>query len=207
MAILHVVRGRVAAVTATDHGGIRSEVDRHPPVEDVERPLPQAGIAELLSVAGDAAVELVDLAEPTLDHQAREHLAADAAGAVCDDRLVLEVVVCAAVQLGDELTGVADRRDHSIREPADFRLERVTPVEEGDLLLGAQFVQLLRAQPNATADYAVLIDLELAGRTEADELVANADAQSWEIVAAAIAPLAVEVLERGILARLSQVLL
>src|SRR5690554_851100 len=207
VAVLHVTGGGVAAIAAADDRGIRGEVDRHPPVEDVERALPETGVSELLAIPGDAAVELIDLVETTVQHQARQHFTADAAGAVGDNRLVLEVVVGAAVQLGDELTGVADRGNHGIREPSDLGFEGVATVEEGDVFLCDQFVQLLRGEPGAAADDPVLVDLQFAGSAEADQFVAHPHAETGEVVAATVTPLHVEVLERGVFARLAQVLL
>jgi hypothetical protein len=58
----------------------------HAAVEDVEGALPQAPVPALAAVLGDAAVELVDLLEAAASHQGGEHLAADPAGAVGDDR-------------------------------------------------------------------------------------------------------------------------
>src|SRR5690606_36446806 len=124
-------------------------IDCHPSVENVEGTLPQPRITELLPVAGNAAIELVHLVEAKVQHQARQHFTADAAGAVGDDRLAFEVVVGTAVELGDEVTGVADRRYHGIRESSDLGLEGVAPVEGSDVFSGDPLVQLLGGQSGA----------------------------------------------------------
>ena len=95
---------------SADERGVVGEVHRDAVVEDVQRALPEPVVAVRLAVRRDAAVELVDLLEAAVLHQRGQHLAADAAGAVRDDRLVLEVVVGAAVERRDELARRLDRR-------------------------------------------------------------------------------------------------
>ena len=90
----------------------------------------------------------------------REHLAAHAARAVGDDRLVLEVVVAPAVELGHELAGGRDVGHHGAAEPADPRLELVAAVEEGHALLARRARAARRGSSRvAAADHAGLVDL------------------------------------------------
>src|SRR5690606_29188786 len=81
-AVRRALGGGAASLAASDHGGAVAEVDRAAPVEDVQRSLPESLVAELLAVADDASVELVDLVEAARAHQPRQHLAPDTAGAV-----------------------------------------------------------------------------------------------------------------------------
>ena len=143
------VRGRTAHLACADDGGVVAEVDRSAPVEDVERALPEAVVAVALAVAHDAALELVDLAEAAARHEAREHLAADAAGAVGHDRAALELVVLAGVEQLDEVAGRLDVGHDRAAEPADRGLERIASVEEHDVVaaLGHELVQPVGRQP------------------------------------------------------------
>ena len=193
-----------------------AEVDRAAAVEDVERSLPQAVVAEALAVAHDAAVELVDLAEAAAHHEAREHFAADAAGAVGDDGPALQLVVPARVEFGHEVACALDIGHDRAPESADRRLERIASVEEHDLVaaLGDEVVQGVGTQLRAAADHAGLVDGELTGRAEAHDLLAHLDAELREVGARtarveprALAPLEVDVLERGVVAGLPNVAL
>src|SRR5665647_421021 len=215
-AVEHVLRRFAAGRAAPDDRGVVAEVDGHPLVEHVERAVPEAVVAERLAVAHDAAVELVDLAEAAFLHQTAEHLAADAAGAVGDDGLVLEVVVLAAVELGHELAGVGDIRDDGVREAADLGLEGVAPVEEDHIVpaLGHELVQFGRGQLRAAAHHARGIHPQLARRAEAHDLLAHLHDQAREVKApaafverGALAPFEVDLLERRVVAGLAHVAL
>ena len=83
--ILDALGGRAALVALTNRLRIGGEVDGHALVEDVQRTIPEAGVAVLFAVANDAAVELVDLAKSATAHEGGEHFTADAARAVSDD--------------------------------------------------------------------------------------------------------------------------
>ena len=199
-----------------DDRGVVAEVDRAAAVEHVQRALPEAVVAEALAVAHDAALELVHLAEAAARHEAREHLAADAAGAVGDDGPALEVVVLARVEQLDEVARGLDVGHDRAAEPPDLGLERVAPVEEHDVVaaLGDELVQRVGGEPRAAADDAVAVDAELAGRAERHDLVAHLHAELREVEARArlvearaLAPLEVDVLERRVVAGLAHVAL
>ncbi len=205
VAVLDALGCRAALVALADRFRVCREVDGHALVEDVERTVPQAGVAVLFAVANDAAVELVDLAESAAAHKRGEHFAADAARAVGDDGNVLEVVVLAAVEFGDEVTSGVDIRNNRIGELADRSLDGVAAVKEGHVFAGHEFMQLFGAQLCAAADHTVFVNLKLTGSAEADDLVAHLHAELREVVALAFAPLEVDVLERRILARFAHI--
>ena len=174
----------------------------HALVEDVERAFPQLLIAVLLAVAHDAAVDLVDLLETAVLHECGENLTANTAGAVGDDRLVLNVVVLAGLDLADKVVGGAHVGNDSVLELANLRLERVTAVKE-DHFVAALFnklVNLFRLQVHAAANDAVLIHLQLVGSTESHNLVTCLHGQAREVLHATLGPLELHVLEAGVLA-------
>lgn len=181
-----------------------AELHVHSLVEHVERAFPQALVLEGFAVADDAAVHLVDLFEAAVDHEGAEDLAADAAGAVGDDGLVLEVVVLARVEFLDEVVGGVDVGHDGVLEFADLGFKGVAAVKEHHFLAagflgGNEFVQLLRLEVGAAAHHAVLIDLQFSGGAEADDFLAGLHAQAGEVVAGAVGPFDVHVLEAGVL--------
>ena len=185
------------------------ELDVHALVEDVERSVPVAGAAEGLAVADDAAVELIDLFEPAVLHEHGQDLAADSAGAVGDDGFVLEVVVFAGFDLGDEVTrGVRVGHDR-VPELPDLRLHRVATVEEDDLLAAfvEEFVQGSWFEMLAAALDSVICHGDLVRGAEGDEFVADLHAQAWEVIALAVRPFDVRSLEWRVGLRRPHVLL
>jgi len=207
VAVLNAFARGTALVATANRFGVVGEVDRHAFVEDVERPVPQAGVPELLAVANDAAVELVDLAESATAHEGGEHFAADAAGAIGDDGGVLEVVVLATVEFGDKVAGGVNIRNDRVGEFADRCLDGVAAVKEGDVFAGHKFVQLFGAQLGAAAHHTVFINLQLPWGTKADDLVAHLHAQARKVAADALAPLEVDVFEGRVFACLAHVAL
>src|SRR5699024_4811575 len=72
---------RVTGDAVLDRFDVLAELDVHALVEDIEGTVPVAGGAEGLTVADDAAVELIDLFETAVLHQHGQDLAADSARA------------------------------------------------------------------------------------------------------------------------------
>lgn len=70
VAVRHALRRLAAVGAASDYFCLRAEVHRLAVVENVERPLPQAGVSEALAVADDSSVELVYLVETARNHKA-----------------------------------------------------------------------------------------------------------------------------------------
>ncbi len=60
-------------------------------------------------------------------------------------------------------------------------------------------MELLGLEVRAAADDAVLIDLQLAGGAEGDDLVANLDAEPRKVVGAAVGPFHVDTVEALVL--------
>ena len=207
VAVLDALGGGTALVAGADCFRVGGEVDRHALIEDVERSVPQPRVAILFTVANDAAVELVDLAESATAHEGGEHFTADPARAVRDNGRVLEVVVLATVEFGDEVAGGVNIRNYRIGELANRRFDGIAAVEEGDIFAGNKLVELFGAELGAAAADTVLIDLQLTGGTEADDLIAHLHAQTGKVVAFALAPLEVDVFERGVLTRLAHIAL
>lgn len=106
----------------------------HTIVEYVERALPKSAIPELFAVAHDATVDLVDLAEAAILHDRREDLAANATGAVRDDRTVLQMVILTAVDLANKVTRCFHVGHDRVFESADLRFKSVTGVKEDHLV-------------------------------------------------------------------------
>src|SRR5699024_4022282 len=154
----------------------------HALVEDVEGTLPQTPVAELFAVADDAAVDLVDLLETTVDHQGAEDLAADAAGAVGHHRFVLQIVILAGFDLLDEVVGGVNVVHHGVSEVADLGLHVVAAIEEDHLVTAFldELVYLLRFEVDTAADDAVLIHLDLIRCPECHDLIADLDGQFGE---------------------------
>ena len=207
MAVLDALGCRTALGAVADGLGVSGEVDGHAVVEDVERAVPETCVAILFAVAHDSAVELVDLAESAAAHEGGEHFTADAAGAVCDDGSALEVVVLATVEFGDEVAGGVNIRNYCISESADRRLDGVAAVKEGNVCAGNEFVEFFGAELGATTHHTVFVYLQFAGCAETDDFVAHLHAQSGKVVALALAPFEVDVLESGILASFADVAL
>ena len=213
-AVLHPLRRRAAHDAVAEHGCVVAEIDASracrrrtasPPTGRRRRTSRRTGRCRRR--AGTPRRSRGDLIS------AGEHLAADAAGAVGDDRLVLEVVVLAAVELGHEVAGRGDVRDHRIPESPDLRLETVAAVEEDDVVAAvdervdarAAAVSCRRRRHRARRP-------QFAGSAEADDLVAHlhdqlreVDAPALVVEPGALAPLDVEVLERRVVLRLAQV--
>ena len=91
-----VVAGLATAVNAgADINGFVAEFYTHAIVKDIERAFPQAVVTKLLTILYDAAVNLIHLPKTAVFHEAGEDFAADAARAVRDHRLVLDIVILA----------------------------------------------------------------------------------------------------------------
>lgn len=88
-AVLELAGGRGASGALADGLGLVAELQVHAFVEDVEGAFPEPLVLERFAIADDTAVQLVDLLEPAVHHEAGEHLAADTACAIGNDRLVL----------------------------------------------------------------------------------------------------------------------
>ena len=178
-------------------------------VEDVERTVPVTGAAEGLAVADDAAVELVDLFETAVLHQHRQDFAADSAGAVGDDRFVLEIVVLAGLDLRDEVAGGVRVGDDGVAELPDLRFHRIAAVEEDDIVAAfvEQLVQGTGFEMLPAASDTILGDSDFVSGAEGDELRTHLHTQTREVIALTVGPLDVGLLERGIGLRRPHVLL
>ena len=116
---------RPAIVTFADNRSAITEVDGHTFVEHVQRAFPQTFVAERFAVTDDAALDLVHLGEPAVEHGGTENLAPHTAGAIGDDGLGLEVGVFAALEFGDEIVTRAHVGDDGILESTDAGFEGV----------------------------------------------------------------------------------
>ena len=181
----------------------------HAPVENIQGTLPKALVPVLFAVADDAAVDLVDLLEPAVLHQRAQDFAANAARAIRDHRLVLQVVVLAGFDLPDEVVSGAHIRHDGVFELADLRLHGVAPVEEDNLVAALlyQLVHFLRLQVHAAADHAVFVHLQLVRGAEGHDLVTHLHGQAREVVRRARGPLEFHLLEAGEFAGTAHVLL
>lgn len=223
-------RWGAAHVTSPDHVCSSGKLDGLSPVEDGERSLPQPVIAECLTIANYAAVDLVDLAEPAALHRGRKNLAPNAASAISDNGPVFDVVVHTRINLLNEAVRRAHIRHDRVFKPADLGLPRVAAVKKYHLVcaLFDQLVDRAGAQMLAAADDSTFVDLRLFGNAECDELIAHLDAEPRKVddlppargailalqqlrfgldEARAIAPLHLEAGERRVLARALQIAL
>jgi len=78
----------LALLTFTDCLRLVTEIYGHASIEGIQRSFPEALIAKLISIAHDAAIDLIDLLEAALDHDRRQDFATNSAGAVGDDWLI-----------------------------------------------------------------------------------------------------------------------
>src|SRR5699024_1364082 len=200
---------RLTGDAVPDRFDVLAELDVHALVEDIEGAVPVAGGAEGLAVADDAAVELIDLFETAVLHQHGQDLAADSARAVGDHRLVLEIVVFAGFDLGDEIAGGIRIGDDGVAELPDLRFHRVAAIEEDDVIAAfvEELVQRSRLEVLPSALDAVVGHRDLIGGAEGDELVTDLHAQAREVVALPVGPLDIGLLERGVGLRGPHVLL
>ena len=97
-AVVVLARGRATTFADTDQLRVVAELVMHSGVEEVQRTLPEAVVAERLAVAHDPACELIDLFESASNHQRGEDFATHATGAVRDDGLLFQMVVTAAIE-------------------------------------------------------------------------------------------------------------
>lgn len=120
----------------------------------MERTFPKSIVAVGFAVLHDAAVYLVDVLEATLFHEDTEDFAADAAGTICHDLLVFDVIIFVALDLAQEVCSGARIRHDSIFERTDRRLIGITPIKEYDVLamLFDQLVDLVRLKVFSGAD-------------------------------------------------------
>lgn len=102
--VRHVAGGFTAHLARGELRGAGGKVDGNSRVEYVERPLPKPIIALRFAVPHDATVNLIKLRESSSPHQRRQDLAANPSGAVRDDGLLLEVIVFAALEFGNEVS-------------------------------------------------------------------------------------------------------
>lgn len=186
-----------------------AELHVHTLVKDIEGAFPQSLVAELFAVADNAAVDLIDLFEAAVLHQRGENLAANTAGAVGDYWLVLHPVVLAGLQLINEVVRGFDIRDDGVFEFANFRFHGISSVEEDNLITAFfnQLVDFFRLEVDAATDDAVGIDLEFTRSAEGHNFVADLHRELREVLSAALTPLELHGVERGILLRLLDVLL
>lgn len=200
-AVRHVRSCRFAVDACAEWRGLVIEINVHPLVEDIERTVPQSLRAELLAVPDDSALDLVDLVEAAVLHEHAEDLAAHTARAVRDDRLVLEMVPRASIELLDEVVAGAHVRHDRVLELADLRLERIASIEEHDVVTTPfhKLVDLLGPQVFSPADDAFRPHLHLVRRPECHQLGSLLDAEPWEVGGSAIGPLHVHLLETGVL--------
>jgi len=210
-AVIELARWGGALLALTDGLGLIGEVDVHALVEDVERTLPQAviAVAETLSIADNATLNLIDLFEAAVTHDRGENLAADSTGAVGDNRLVLEVIVTTALQVGDEVAGGLGVWNDRVLKLANLGFEGVSSIEEHHIVatFGNQLVYLLRLEVNSAAHNTLGIDDQLFWGTEGNDLGSSLDTESREVIAGAFAPLEVNLAEAGILLGLAHILL
>lgn len=87
--------------------------------------------------------------------------------------------------------------DHGVLETTDLGLEGVSRVKEDDVVAALidQFVDLLGFEMDAAPDDAALVDLQLLGCTERDDLVTNANPETREVVGRSFGLLEVDSLE------------
>lgn len=169
------VRRSVAVDAMAELRGVVTELHVHAAVKHIQGAFLQPVVAKLLAVPQDAAIDLVHLGKPAIDHQRGQNLATDTTGAVRNHGLVLQVVVLAGVQLGNKIVGGAHVRHHRAFESADLGLHGIAAVEEDHLVaaLGNQFVDLGRGEVDAAADHAFRIDLQFPWRPERNDLIAH----------------------------------
>src|SRR5699024_288184 len=199
---------RLTGEAVPDRFDVLAELDVHALVEDIEGTVPVTGGAEGLAVADDAAIELIDLFETAVLHQHGQDLAADSARTVGDDWLVLEIVVFAGFDLGDEVAGGVRVGNDGVPELSDLGLHRVAAVEEDDVItaLIEEFVQRSRLEVLPSALDTVVGHLDLIGGAEGDELRADLHAQTRAVIALSVGPFDIGVLERSVGLRSAHVL-
>ena len=150
---------------------------------------------------------MIDLREAALTHEHREHLATHTARAVGDDRAILEVVECAAVEERYEVTRGLDIGYDRAGETPDLRLDLIAPVEEDDVVaaFGNEAVDALRIESFATSDDAIRVDIEFIGRTECDDFRADPNDQLREVVSDTFRPFDVDISECRVFTQSSDV--
>lgn len=194
-------RARAAVVTLANNRGVVAKGNGHTLVEYVQRTFPQPFVAVGLAVSHDSTLDLIDLGETAVEHRRAEDFAPHTAGAVGHDGPAFEVVVFAAVQLGDEVLAGSHIGNDGVCEPSDSCFECVSSVEKHHVVpaLGNEVIHLSRAEVNPAVQNARGSDDDFIGRVEPDELGSNFDAESWEVVSRSVRPLHVCLPKSGIL--------
>ena len=208
-AVIELASWCLAVITLTDQGRIRRKIDGKAIIEGVERALPETVISKLVTVANDATIDLVDLAEAAILHDDRENFAANTTSAICDDRLILQMIVLTALDLSDKLLRGSYIRNNCILKFTDFGFEGITTIEEDDIVaaFGNQLIDFVWLEVNSAANHAVLINLNLIWIAKCDELFLRLHAKSWEVITSALGPLEIDLTKTRVLLRLLHILL
>lgn len=181
----------------------------HASIKDIEAALPETLVSELLAIADDATFDLIHLFEAAVQHDRAQDLAADAAGAVGDDWLVLEVVILATLNFVDEVMGCFNVWNHCVFEFADLGFEGVSAIEEDDFvaLFFDKGVYLSWLQVLATVLNSGFLNLDLVWLREGNKLFFNLDRELGKFVSGAIGPLEVGLAKARVVLGLAAVLL
>lgn len=187
--------------TFPEYGPSLAKGDGRPPVEDVERAFPVTFVAEGFPITDNSSVKLIHIGKSAVLHDDRQHLATDSTGAVGDHGAVLQVVVFAALDFGDEAGSRIDVGHDGIPEASDLGFVGVASIEKDDIVARLhELVDLVRGEMNASTDHSALIDLYFVGDTESDDLRSFSNLKTRKVVAGALGPLEVGVLEQRIFA-------
>ena len=207
-AVIELASWCLAVITLTDQGRIRRKIDGKAIIEGVERALPETVISKLVTVANDATIDLVDLAEAAILHDDRENFASNTTSAICNDRLILEMVVLTALNFRNKLLRGSYIWNNRILKFTDLRFEGITTIEEDDFIaaFGNQLINFERLEVNSAADHAVLIHLDLIWITKRYELLLRLHAKSWEVITSALRPLEIDLTKTRVLLRLLHIL-
>ena len=88
-AVIEILGTRLANITFSNDFGFIAEINGHAIIKCVKRTFPMRRIGKLISVADNAAFNLINLFETSIDHYRREDFAADTASAVSNYRFIL----------------------------------------------------------------------------------------------------------------------
>lgn len=207
MAVIEIVCGLRAEIARSQDLFFFAVFHTKSRVEDVERPFPQTFVAVLLGIANNSAFNLVHLLEATVLHDCREDFATNSARAIRNNRFSLEVVVLSTFKFANKIWCDASVRNNSVLKSTDPRFEGISSIKEHHVVATFfhQGVHFARAEMSAATNDAVFIYFYFFRNPERDNLVANTNAESWEIIAEPLAPFEVDVLESFKLACLAYI--
>src|SRR5690606_17743396 len=149
-------------------------------------------------VFNDTTINLIDLFEAAFFHHCANNFAPDSARTVCDDFLVLDIVVFIAFEFFNKITRRMRIGYDRILEFTNLRFVSITPIEEDYVItiFLDHLMNLMRLDMLSSANDAILINvIFIIACPKPNQLSSRFDAHTRKIFSAPIAPLKHDVLK------------